>query len=88
LWRQFSDDFCHKCNSTIGSTIKPIIPITIEAWEDYHTSRGALKLTRLEVEAIKKIVKDIDQHLFLDIDSDNQREKAEWEEKAKKLGFK
>lgn len=76
--------------------ITPIVPLAVEAWEDYHPYRGALKLTRLEVDAIHKFVDNIKEHLpekwfesnNISIDSDNQREKSEWEEKAKKLGFK
>ena len=69
--------------------IRPLAPWTIEAWEDYHPMRGAVTLSRLEVEALKKILtkKLIAEQLmeFVDIDSDNQRERKEWEEKINLL---
>lgn len=56
--------------------IKPIVPITIEAFEDYRL--GAVTLSRLEVEALRSKGS---------ISSDNKRECAEWEEKKRKLGL-
>lgn len=75
--------------------IRPIVPVTIEAWEDYHPMRGAVKLTRLEVEAIQKVISEAkrDGNLVQDllkipqINTQNKREQNEWIEKAKKLGF-
>lgn len=68
--------------------IKQVVPITIEAWEDYHPMRGAMKLTRLEVEALRKCLdNNALQVPFPNIDSDNKREQAEWIEKAKLLGI-
>ena len=66
--------------------ISPIVPITIEAWEDYDRLRGGISLTKLEIEAIKNSLSGQNLQLF-DIDSNNKREKEEWVEKAKKLGF-
>lgn len=70
--------------------IQPIVPVAVEAWNDYHDHRGAVKLTRLEIEAVKKFV-DWAAHYGpfpgFPIDSDNKREQAEWIEKAKKLGI-
>jgi thymidylate synthase (FAD) len=71
--------------------IKNIVPWTIEAWEDYHIMRGAVKLTSLEVDAIKKhnLRREMNQDAgwIGQIDSDNKREKSEWFEKATDLGF-
>lgn len=64
--------------------IKPIVPVTIEAWDDYHDYRGAVKLTRLEIEAIKTM---LDGKIVAPLNSDNKREQAEWVEKAAKLGL-
>lgn len=63
--------------------IKPIVPITIEAWEDYHPMRGGMLLTRLEVELIQKHIMSLDWKFT----SDNQREINESREKLQKLGF-
>lgn len=59
--------------------IRPIFPITCEAFEDYHPLRQGILLTRLEVEAIKT---------GEEIKTDNKREKKEWEEKKIRLGLK
>ncbi len=66
----------------ILSLVTPIIPWTIEAWNDYHDHRGGLKLTRLEIEAIKRLSGSVGQ-----IDSDNKREREEWAAKAARLGL-
>lgn len=65
--------------------ITPIIPVVIEAWNDYHDHRGAMKLTRLEIEALKTSIANNSK--FVQIDSDNKREKQEWLAKAKNLGL-
>ncbi len=56
--------------------IKPIVPITCEAFEDYRL--GAAHLTRLEIEALRT-----GQPLA----TDNKREQAEWQAKRAKLGL-
>lgn len=62
--------------------ITPLVPWTIEAWNDYHPMRGAMKLTRLEVESLSQSLKDnIDKSKLSDIGSDNKREQAEWQHK-------
>ena len=75
--------------------IKPIVPFTVEAWEDYHHMRGAVKLTRLEIETLKKTIMELASAAGADasvvyglsLESDNKREQAEWVDKAKKLGL-
>ena len=68
--------------------LRPIVPVALEAWEDYHQMRGAMKLTRLEVEALSKFIKsNAWQATAPLIDSDNKREQAEWLEKASLLGI-
>lgn len=64
--------------------IEPIVPVAVEAWNDYHDHRGAVKLTRLEIEAIKAA---LGGQAVAALDSDNKREQAEWVEKAKRLGL-
>ena len=66
--------------------ITPIVPITIEAWNDYHPLRSALILTRLEVEALKEIIGSFTCKIN-SLASENKRERKEWVEKAKKLGI-
>ncbi|MFG0326403.1 MAG: FAD-dependent thymidylate synthase [Phycisphaerales bacterium JB037] len=61
--------------------IEPIVPITMEAWRDYATD--AMRLTRLEIEAIKGLATGGTGEL----DSTNKREQAEWEAKRAKLGL-
>jgi thymidylate synthase (FAD) len=56
--------------------IRPIVPITCEAFEDYL--RGGMHLTRLEIEALKT---------GEPLASENKREVAEWEEKRLRLGI-
>jgi thymidylate synthase (FAD) len=66
------------------SLIQPIVPVAVEAWNDYHHYRGAMKLSRLEIDAIKKAVSGMKVGR---VDSDNKREQEEWEEKLKLLGL-
>ena len=73
-------------SNAILDLITPIVPITIEAWNDYHPLRDALILTRLEVEALKEII-GIKQYKINSLASENKRERKEWVEKAKKLGI-
>lgn len=69
--------------------ITPIVPLAIEAWNDYHPMRGAIKLTRLEVEALNKFLQQNLWHLNMpSINTENKREQAEWQEKARLLGLK
>jgi thymidylate synthase (FAD) len=57
--------------------IAPIVPVTLEAFQDYELD--ALHLTRLEVEALRRG--------DAAIDSTNQREQAEWQAKRRRLGL-
>ena len=71
--------------------IEPLIPWTIEAWNDYHPMRGGMLLTRLEIEAMRAS-NGPDQYgggqsVAPSLDSDNKREGSEWAAKADKLGF-
>jgi thymidylate synthase (FAD) len=56
--------------------IQPIVPVAAQAYLDYYL--GSMKLSRLEIEAIRT-----GQPLV----TDNKRELAEWEEKRKTLGL-
>jgi thymidylate synthase ThyX len=70
--------------------IKPLVPWTIEAWEDYHPMRGSIKLTRLEVEVIKEYIERFQSFAHSELpvlSSENKREQSEWLEKAKRLGI-
>ncbi len=62
--------------------VKPIVPITMEAWRDYEFE--SLHLSRLEIDALKAIARGERGEL----PTENKREKAEWTEKAARLGFK
>lgn len=67
--------------------IRPLVPTVMQAWEDYSPRRGAITLTRLEVEAIHHRLKQLDAPCIPAIASNNKREISEWGDKAKKLGF-
>ena len=56
--------------------IKPIVPITCEAFEDYRMN--SMQLTGLEVEAMKS---------GEPLATNNSREKTEWEDKKARLGL-
>ena len=66
--------------------IEPIVPFAVEAWNDYHDHRGAVKLTRLEIEALRAYTATATNFAPM-IDSDNKREQNEWIDKAAKLGL-
>ncbi len=66
--------------------LEPLVPWCVEAWNDYHHLRGALKLSRLEIEAIMKHMGGVPNRVG-QIDSDNKREKEEWIVNAKRLGL-
>ncbi|HBS28338.1 MAG TPA: FAD-dependent thymidylate synthase [Phycisphaerales bacterium] len=57
--------------------IEPLVPVTMEAFRDYEME--SVRLTRLEVEAIRSGAPGID--------STNSRERAEWESKRRALGL-
>ena len=71
--------------------IKPIVPWTIEAWEDYSPYRGGMVLTRHEVEKMKEMI----NCLVIDdtpvptrsIDTGSKLENKEWIDKAEELGL-
>lgn len=62
--------------------ITPLVPWTIEAWNDYHPMREAISLTKLEKDAISN--SNLQGNLA-EIASENKREQAEWQAKIKKL---
>ena len=65
--------------------ITPIVPLTIEAWNDYHPMRGGMRLSRLEVEALTLLLETADMYSNADIDSDNKREREEWKQKLLRI---
>lgn len=65
--------------------ITPIVPLTIEAWNDYHPMRGGMRLSRLEVEALTKLLETADLYTDPDINSDNEREREEWKQKLLRI---
>lgn len=74
--------------------IRPIIPWTIDAWEDYSSYRGGLLLTRYEVDALRNYLKEVEElkrvtrntELFIPgIEVESKFERNEWEEKKKRL---
>lgn len=67
--------------NAILSLISPIIPWTIEAWEDYSPYRGGMRLSKYEVDSIKNMIKDNHQAA----DFKNSLEKKEWSDKLLKL---
>jgi thymidylate synthase (FAD) len=65
--------------NAIYDLIKPIVPVTIEAYEDYR--KNAVHLTRLEVEAVQQSVLGTAAL----IGTENKREQDEWNTKRKAL---
>lgn len=71
--------------------LEPIVPVTMEAWRDYEFE--SVRLTRLEVEALRRAAAGMnaDQRAAItrdvEIDSENKRERAEWQEKLARLGL-
>lgn len=63
--------------------LEEIVPVTMEAWRDYELE--SVRLTRLEVDALRKMAKDGPSGVG--IETDNTREKKEWDEKRAVLGF-
>jgi thymidylate synthase (FAD) len=61
--------------------IAPIVPLTMQAFADYEL--GAVRLTRLEVEALRSRAAGGSDALA----SENARERAEWEQKRAHLGL-
>jgi thymidylate synthase (FAD) len=62
--------------------IEPVVPVAVEAFRDYELE--AVKLTRLEVEAIRDLATGRGEGA---IPGDNAREQREWEEKRHRLGL-
>ncbi len=67
--------------SAMLQLIEPIVPLTVEAWRDYELE--SVRLTRLEIEAIRSIRQGGDAELA----TDNKRERAEWAAKRESLGL-
>jgi thymidylate synthase (FAD) len=66
--------------------IRPIVPWTIEAWQDYSAYRDGLKLTGFEVAQLRKVISE-NKLAAGTIDVQNKLEQLEWKNKAEKLGF-
>jgi thymidylate synthase (FAD) len=78
--------------NAILDLIKPIVPWTIDAWEDYSPYRGGMMLTKYEVDSFKKAFADDDVtraiwHYLDNAENISGLEKKEWADKLKKLGF-
>jgi len=59
--------------------IEPIVPITVEAFRDYEIE--SVRLTRLEIEALRKRLASDDPDAGTQLDTTNKREQKEWEKK-------
>lgn len=71
--------------------VKPFVPWTIEAWEDYHPLRNAMLLTAIEIQALQNWINDLpleEINKLMPIATENKREQNEWKVKAEKLGVK
>lgn len=70
--------------------IRPIVPWTIAAWEDYSPYREGIILTKYEVNKIKEIIEGTKQtHKLVSkrIEEIGELENLEWDKKAKRLGI-
>ena len=66
--------------------IRPLVPWTLDAWQDYSPYRNGLMLTGFEVAQLHKIISE-NQLAPGKIDVVNKLEQMEWKNKAIKLGF-
>jgi thymidylate synthase (FAD) len=66
--------------------VRELMPLTIEAWNDYHPMRDAVILSRQEVEHLRETISFSGLPLR-EIEGLGKREQTEWTEKARKLGF-
>lgn len=66
--------------------ITPIVPFTVEAWNDYHPLRGAVKFSKLEMDALRTIIND-SHGGPVGLNTINKGERLEWNEKLEMLGF-
>ena len=67
--------------------IRPLVPWTIDAWQDYSPYRNGLLLTGFEVAQLRKVIAEANIQAG-DIDVKNKLEQLEWKAKAQKLGLK
>ncbi len=68
--------------------ITPIVPWSMEAWEDYNSLRKAILFTRLELEVLSAAFKNTAGLIFDHSKIENKRERNEFIEKLSKLGIK
>ena len=82
--------------NAILDLIRPIVPWTIEAWEDYSPYRGGMVLTRYEVEKLKELINSLvvlspapggEAVPTRSIDTGSKLENKEWLDKADELGL-
>jgi thymidylate synthase (FAD) len=67
--------------------IRPIVPATVGAWEDYHPLRGGLLLSRMEVEHLKAMLGSSGLSSG-DLAGVGKRENGEWLAKATRIGLR
>ena len=63
--------------------ITPIVPLTMEAWNDYHPMRNAVTFSKLELECLKEYISPTIKSSA--IDTKNKREQQEWKDKLSHL---
>jgi len=82
--------------NAILELITPIVPWTIEAWEDYSPYRNGMILTSYEAEALNEYLSEVEELKkssrntelkISDVEIDNKLEKKEWRDKLKDLGI-
>ncbi len=67
------------------SLIQPIVPLCVEAWNDYHPMRGGMRLTRLELDALYRFITNPSPDTACILNTDNKREQEEWDNKLKRI---
>lgn len=72
--------------NAILALIRPIVPATVGAWEDYHPLRGGLLLSRVEVEHLRALLAASGLSSG-DLAVVGKRENDEWLVKAGRLGL-
>ena len=66
--------------------IRPLVPVTVQAWEDYHPLRGGLLFSRMEVEHLRDMMASCGLPSG-DLVGAGKREQLEWQAKAFRLGL-
>lgn len=66
--------------------IRPLVPVAIEAYDDYHPNRGGMQLSRLDIACLSCTKDFAAQKYLIDQTFGNNRELTEFKAKMERLG--